>query len=143
MLPHWELEGATYFVTFVTWNRMWLNPAARQIVLNAVLFFVDQRYQLFAAVIMPDHVHLLLKPLPKPNGDYWTVSSIMHSVKGYSAKQIPAVMNHIGTVWQPERYDRIIRDRQHFSATYRYICQNPVKANLSKIPDQYPYLWLP
>ena len=141
MLPHWTLTGATYFVTFVTWDRMVLTPPARQTVLDACLFFADQRYRLFVVVVMPDHVHLLLQPLPKPHGKYWTLSSIMHSIKGYSAKQIPTVMTHLGTVWQPERYDRIVRSPQEFNNVYEYICQNPVKANLAATPTQYPFLW--
>lgn len=140
-LPHWNLAGATYFVTFNTWNRMVLTPPARQLVLDACLFFADQRYRLFVVVVMHDHIHLLLKPLPKSNGQYWTLSSIMHSIKSYSAKQILAVMTHSGTVWQPERYDRIIRSSREFDNVYRYIRQNPVKANLSRTPNQYPFLW--
>jgi putative transposase len=143
MLPHWELAGATYFVTFNTWERMVLIPEARQIVLEACLFFANQRYRLFSLVVMPDHVHLLLQPLPRSSGKYWTLSSIMHSIKSYSAKQIPKVMTHLGTVWQPERFDRIVRSPREFANVCEYIRQNPVKANLSESPDQYPFLWNP
>ena len=66
----------------------------------------------------------------------------MHSIKSYSAKQISKVMIHIGTIWQPERYDRIIRNQQEFENIYEYIRQNPVKAKLSAHPDQYSFLWL-
>lgn len=141
-LPHWELDNATYFVTFNTWEKLPLTPAAQQVVLDACLFFSDQRYKLWTAVVMPDHVHMLLRPLPKENSEkVWTLSSIMHSIKSYSAKQVPLVMNHIGTVWQPERYDRIIRNAKEFENTFHYIRQNPVKANLVNSYRQYPYLW--
>ena len=65
----------------------------------------------------------------------------MHSVKSYSAKQIPKVMKHIGTVWQTEWHDRIIRDEQEFENTWEYIRQNPVKANLCEYPGDYSFLW--
>ncbi|MEM6349268.1 MAG: transposase [Cyanobacteria bacterium P01_D01_bin.14] len=90
---------------------------------------------------MPDHVHLLIRPSKKTPQSYWPLSSIMHSIKSYSAKQIPNVMPHVGVVWQPERYDRIIRNANEFLQTYEYICQNPVKAGLCQTSHVYPFLW--
>ncbi|MGK7942883.1 MAG: transposase [Microcystaceae cyanobacterium] len=161
-LPHWELAGSVYFITFNTWEKLELTPEARQTVLNCCLFFdesinlKDKRYKTFAIVIMPDHVHWLVQPLAKRltdkmpvpqisasqnNLEYWSLSSILHSVKSYSSKQIPKVMKHIGTIWQDERYDRIMRNRVEFLDTWEYIRLNPVKANLSDVPENYPYLW--
>ncbi len=140
-LPHWELDEAVYFVTFKTWERLELNSAARRIVLDACLFFNQQRYNLFVVVVMPDHVHCLIQPLQKSEQKFWTLSSIMQSIKGYSAKQIPQVMDHIGTIWQDERYDRIIRNETEFQSIWEYIQQNPVKAGLSPIPEAYPFFW--
>lgn len=140
-LPHWEFDGSVYFITFSTWEKLELTPPARQIVFDACRFFDTQRYDLFTLVVMPDHVHMLMQPLPKTEQECWSLSSILHSIKSYSAKQIPKVMPHIGTVWQPERYDRIIRSDEEFAATWDYIYQNPVKANLSPLPDEYPFFY--
>ena len=155
-----EIPGAIYFITFVTWQRLELTPPARKIVLDSCLFFHHKRYTIYSAVIMPDHVHLLLKPLPKQTShnsnasilladstnrqsslEYWSISSILHSIKSYSAKQIPTVMNHIGKVWQDGRYDRLIRDRKEFDNTWRYIKQNPVKAGLCSTSEEYQFYW--
>jgi len=154
-LPHWELDGAVYFITFKTWEKLQLTPSAKQIVLDACLFFHKKRYEIFVLVVMPDHVHMLLKPLPKQElqqasslshkhklqQEYWSLSSIMHSLKSYSAKEIPKVMTHIGRVWQSERYDRIVRNDKEFANFWKYIRQNPVKAGLSKTPETYPFFW--
>ena len=151
-----------YFITFVTWERLELNLAARQIVLDNCLFFNEQRYQIYAAVIMPDHVHLLIQPFIK-NSDgnnksasillasessegrkqlkFWTMGSILHSIKSYSAKQIPQVMNHIGKVWQDGRYDRRINNNNEFNNVWQYIKQNPVKANLVNNAEDYSFFW--
>ena len=173
-----EIPGATYFITFITWQRLELTPPARKIVLDSCLFFHQKRYQIYSVVIMPDHVHLLIKPFPKDtnsnasilladsnknpifladsnkkrilltdsnnnrsSSDYWSIGSILHSIKSYSAKQIPTVMNHIGKVWQDGRYDRMIRDRQEFKNTWEYIRQNPVKAGLCNTPEAYQFFW--
>lgn len=90
---------------------------------------------------MPDHVHLLIQPWQKSENEYWLLSTIMNSIKGFSAKQIPKVMKHIGAVWQCERYDRIIRNEQEFFNTWNYIRQNQVVANLSPTQDSYPFFW--
>lgn len=140
-LPHWERDGSIYFITFNTWERLGLSPLTRQVVFDACLFFNTQRYDLFVFVIMPDHVHMLIRPDPKNEEEYWSLSSIMHTIKSYSAKQIPKVMPHIGTIWQPERYDHIVRDDRAFTAIWTYICQNPVKAKLVASPNCYPFLW--
>lgn len=148
-LPHWELNGSIYHIIFVTWDRLELNEAARQLVFDACLFFNLKRYEIFAMVVMNDHVHLLIKPWVKIETDrqdayptkYWSISSIMHSIKSYTSKQIPKVMKHIGTVWSQESYDRIVRDEQEFNYTWEYIRQNPVKAGFSNSPEEYPYFW--
>ena len=140
-LPHWELEGAVYFITFNTWEKRELTPAARQVVLNACKFFDRQRYQIFCLVVMPDHVHMLMQPLEKSDNKFWSLSSILHSMKSYSSKQIPKVMKHIGTVWQDERHDHIVRDEREFQVFWEYIRQNPVKAGLSVTPEEYPFFW--
>ncbi|MEH2050516.1 REP-associated tyrosine transposase [Nostoc sp.] len=140
-LPHWELDGAVYFITFNTWEKLELNLEAREIVFNSCLFFDKNRYRIFVLVVMTDHVHLLIQPLLKSENEFWSLSSIMKSIKGYSAKQISQVMKHIGTVWQDERYDRIVRNDQEFQQYWEYIRQNPVKAGLSSNPENYPFFW--
>ncbi|NJN88487.1 MAG: transposase [Leptolyngbyaceae cyanobacterium SL_7_1] len=140
-LPHWELDGAVYFITFNTWERLELSPAARRVVLETCLFFNNQRYVVFVLVVMPDHVHLLIQPLQKSEHEFWELSGIMKSIKGFSAKKIPQVMKHVGIVWQDERFDRIIRTSAEFQNTWHYIQQNPVKAGLAPTPEAYPFFW--
>ena len=86
----------TYFVTFCTWERQELNLAARQVVVEACQRFHGERYAIFAGVVMPDHVHLLIQPWLKNSGKVWTIGSILHTIKGFSVRQIPTVMPHIG-----------------------------------------------
>lgn len=90
---------------------------------------------------MLDHVHLLMQPLPKTDNVLWSLSEIFHSIKSYTAKQIPKVMNHIGTIWQSERYDRIVRDRQEFDSFWNYVRLNSIEAGLSATPEAYLYFW--
>ncbi len=140
-LPKLEIQGGIYFITFNTYERLELNNEARKIVLDACLYFHEKRYYLYTAVIMSDHVHLLIKPYQKLDNKYWSIGSILHSIKSYSSKQIPKVMKHIGKVWQDGRYDVLIKNRQQFLNTWEYIRQNPVKEKYSDVPENYPFLW--
>jgi hypothetical protein len=51
------------FVTFTSHRRWKLPPAARDIVLQRILAENDEAFVMHAAVVMPDHVHLLVSPL--------------------------------------------------------------------------------
>ena len=38
-----------------------------------------------------------------------------------------------GSIWQDERYDRIVRDEAEFLEKWQYIMNNPVKKELVKV----------
>ncbi|MFZ5915600.1 MAG: REP-associated tyrosine transposase, partial [Chloroflexota bacterium] len=142
-LPHWQLPGAHYFITFNTASQRQLSPAARDVVLSALQFWNGQRLDLIAAVVMPDHVHAILSPLEKQPGVYWDLSVLMHSVKSYSANEINQVENRRGeTVWQSETYDHIVRNPEEYHRILSYIAHNPVKAGLAVSPWDYEWFWL-
>jgi len=87
-LPHFERPWAIYAVTIGTKLRRCLSPDARTIVLNALRHFHNTRYELFAACVMPDHVHLLMQPWPKENDAkgnvvFWSLSDLLHSIKSF------------------------------------------------------------
>jgi REP element-mobilizing transposase RayT len=92
---------------------------------------------------MPDHVHILAKPLPKPGAQYWDLSEILHSIKSFSANKINELEEKTGSsVWQTESYDRIIRDVHELLTEITYIHYNPVKARLAKKGEEYAWgIW--
>ncbi|HEX8149939.1 MAG TPA: transposase [Pyrinomonadaceae bacterium] len=100
----------------------------------ALLHFDGQRYRLAAWVVMPNHVHLLLTPLSG-----YTLSSIMHSFKSYTAGEANKLLRRRGALWQEEYFDRYIRDARHYAQTVAYIEANPVKAGLCLLPEDWPY----
>jgi putative DNA methylase len=85
-------------------------------------------------VIMPNHVHVLLTPLPG-----WHLDQAEHSIKSYTANEANKVLKRKGQFWAPECFDRYIRDWRHFDAVIRYIENNPVKARLCKRPEDWPF----
>jgi putative transposase len=69
---------------------------------------------------MPNHVHLLIKPLIP-------LATMMNIFKGTSAKEINNIMDRKGTFWAKTYYDKAIRDQKHFDVVYNYIKNNPSK----------------
>lgn len=125
-LPHWSKHGCVYFVSFRL-EQGTLSDAERRIVLAHLRNGHGKFYLLAAAVVMPDHVHFIIKPL----ADY-TLSRIMKGVKGASARLINEARGTSGRVWQEESWDRIIRDEKEFEQKLQYMLDNPIKAGLSK-----------
>jgi alanyl-tRNA synthetase len=61
-LPHFERPWAKYMVTFSTREKRHLTPEERDIVLESIRYGHDHaQYELYAACVMPDHVHLLFE----------------------------------------------------------------------------------
>ncbi|MBI5178667.1 MAG: hypothetical protein HZA04_05355 [Nitrospinae bacterium] len=70
-LPHWQIGGSWYFITFRT-KGLELPPEARSMVTDAILHDHKKRYELALAVVMPDHVHILMRPMADGSGNYFS-----------------------------------------------------------------------
>ncbi len=102
------------------------RPDIRAIVERCLLHFDGQRYDLFDWVIMPNHVHLLIRPR-----EGHALSKILKGLKGVSAKECNALLNRTGEpFWQDESFDHIVRSQAQFERFVRYIADNPAKAKL-------------
>lgn len=86
-------------------------------------------YELIAFCIMPNHVHLLFKPLS-------ALPILMKNIKGSSAFEINKILGKKGVFWAAEYFDKLIRNEEHFNIVYSYIKNNP--RNLAKEKDKLP-----
>jgi REP element-mobilizing transposase RayT len=96
------------------------------IVADALQHFEGERSMLHSWVIMPNHVHVLFSL-----SNDQALGSLMHSWKGFSAREINRRSGAAGSIWQKSYFDRIIRDWDHFANCARYIRNNPAKAKLA------------
>lgn len=103
------------------------EPSAATHVVGAMHYFADQRYEIGCYVVMPNHVHAVLRPTqPRVH----TLETILKSWKSYSGKRINEDCDRSGELWQEESFDRIIRDEEHLWRTIQYVGRNPAKAGL-------------
>ena len=96
------------------------------IVADAIRHFEGERSLLHAWVVMPNHVHVLCSL-----ANDMSLGSLLHSWKGFSARQINLRLGASGSIWQKSYFDRIVRDWDHFANCARYIRNNPAKAKLT------------
>jgi hypothetical protein len=82
-LPHWQEPGRVYFITWRCKDGVGLNEEERTITLEAVKFWDTSKWIVYAAVILPDHVHLLCQPLSAEAGGFFLLSEIIHSIKKF------------------------------------------------------------
>lgn len=116
-------------------GQCWLRrPDIARMVESAFLFFHNERYELRAWVVMPNHVHLLLVPICG-----YSLPGILNSLKGYTAHQANTILGRCDHFWNRESFDRYVRDAEHYGNTIRYIEGNPVKANLCERAEDFAY----
>ena len=137
-----QRDDKPLFVTFATFGHAPLEPALRDLMLKHCLHDHGTKYLLHAAVVMPEHVHLLLSPWRDHAGDVFSLREILQSLKGASAHSINKASGRHGPVWEEESFDHVLRSYESLEEKLEYIRQNPVKRNLAKKPDEYRWLWV-
>ena len=107
----------------------WLDAGGGACVLRQVLLrrkvedvlrrFDGSRYQLYALVVMPNHVHVLFMPLGEQS-----VRDIVRTWKGVSARAVNQALGATGDFWQKESWDHLVRSERQFAKFVRYIRTN-------------------
>ena len=145
------------------------EPLVAQVVVDNWKFYHGKRYDLTAYVVMPNHVHVLIKTYEE-----WSIGKIvwawkslvtkyvnsevdlknrfLNSMEQFKAKNLQIKSsskmqkfikaeskNNSFSIWQREYWDRFIRDENHFEKAVEYIHKNPVKAGLTKSSEDW--LW--
>ena len=145
-LPHFEKPWAIYHVTFSTRKNRQLTPEDRDIVLNCILHWNERRYRLTAACVMPDHVHMIIQPGiesqdPDGNPVFYSLSTILHTIKSFTAHQINQRTKAAGNLWEKESFDRYMRSDSDLEEKFHYLCRNPWDSGVVPITEPYPWLW--
>jgi REP element-mobilizing transposase RayT len=128
------------------------NPRIAKIAEDAMLHFHNERYELLAWCVMPNHVHVLVHVWQVPLG------KIMQSWKRFIATNAGVVLTErrsptrrvnemVGNAparraalqWQREYWDNFMRDEEQERIAIRYIENNPVRAKLSRISEEWPF----
>jgi REP element-mobilizing transposase RayT len=151
---HYNVEKK-YFSRYDDWldrcasGPRWLEQMnVASIVAERVQTLAGERYQLITYCVMPNHVHLLIKPFDKEHLEHqgntakYPVTDTLRLLKGSTARYCNQVLGRDGAFWQHESYDHYVRDEEELERIVRYILNNPVKAGLADDWKKWPFTYI-
>ncbi|HYE61044.1 MAG TPA: transposase [Phycisphaerales bacterium] len=145
----WERPLDMRFITFSAYDRRPLLKNARIMDLFVEHLIEARRrhgFKLYAWVVMPEHVHMIIRA----DGSAW--SHVAQVLKTNTSKKVLARWREIGLegllaeisvrgrprFWQHGGgFDRMIRDTDEFCREVRYIHENPVERGLVTVPQDW------
>jgi len=152
-LPHFERPWGKYMITFTTLDRDVLSDEERDMVLASIHHACTAgQIHLYAACVMPDHVHMLIEPQVKShsldeNPEFFSLTEILQPIKSVTSHKIlkarreATKSQNIHNLWEKESFDRLIRSESDLCEKYDYIIYNPVKEELVKRAQDYRWTW--
>ena len=120
-------------------------PEFSQIVLDSLLHFEGDRTVLTDAVIMPNHVHLLVAFRSQEamfdqctSWKHYTATKIHRVLRSrlpterqvYGTPVAPPTGELFGQFWQTDQFDHLVRSEEQFRFLRDYIRKNPERAGL-------------
>ena len=87
---------------------------------------------IYAYCLMPNHVHLLVKEVPR-----MVISDAMKSISVSYAWYFNHKYEHLGHLFQDRFRSEVVRDFEYFITLLRYIHQNPVAAMICSDVNHY------
>jgi type I restriction enzyme R subunit/putative DNA methylase len=111
------------------------RPDVAELVSGALLHFDGQRYRLDDWVVMPNHVHAVLWPMPNH-----LLTEILKTWKQFTSRRAkPLVGLGEEDFWQRKSYDHWIRNDEEKVRIRRYVRNNPVTAKLCERPEDWQW----
>ena len=105
------------------------DPRVAQCLWDSIHHFDGLRYDIVAATVMPNHVHVVFRKLDQGQ----TCTGIVGSWKSFTYNAVRKQLD-IRIEWQDECFDRLIRSSDELRRTMQYVLDNPVRAKLRDWP---------
>jgi putative transposase len=121
-----------FFITTVTAQRqpIFLRESTANLLIETLAHYREQqKFLLHEFVVMPDHIHALLRPAPEIS-----LERAMQFIKGGFSFRLRR-----GHVWQASFTNHRVQDFEDYERHREYIWLNPVRARLCESPEDYPY----
>jgi REP element-mobilizing transposase RayT len=109
------------------------RAAIADLISHTLLHFDGERYRLDDWVVIPNHVHAVLWPMPNH-----VLSEILKSWKQFTSRRAkPLVGMGDEPFWQRESYDHWIRNDEKKARICHYVRNNPGTAGLCAAPEEW------
>ena len=126
----WE-QSVIYFVTICVADR-------KPVLANAEAFGAFGRaisklqgWHVLAAVVMPDHIHVVVAPSGNRDAKLGNFSA---ALKRWMREELKPSWK-----WQPGCFDRLLRSTESLHKKWLYVQENPVRAGLVQRWEDWPY----
>jgi REP element-mobilizing transposase RayT len=138
------LTHPVYFVTTCTQDR---RPLLARDAVSRILIAEWQQtrsrhgWGIGRYVIMPDHVHFFAAEMPVAgtDGQVRSLSDFIGRWKEWTAKAVVRAGIATAPVWQEGFFDHMLRDGESYAEKWSYVRANPVRKNLARQPEDWPY----
>jgi REP element-mobilizing transposase RayT len=136
-------------ITILNWNKLLKNDKYKLIIISAFEYLAKQnRAIIYAFCIMDNHIHIIWQACDK-----YTNRKNQHSFTKYTAQQFKFDMyqNHRDELenyksstrdrkyqfWERNPLAIVLQSREVFFQKLNYIHENPVKASMCDLPEDY------
>jgi putative transposase len=125
----WD-QPVIYFLTFCVADRQ--KVLANDIAFAAFKAAITRltKWNVIAAILMHDHVHLLIAPSEREAA----VGNASAAIKRFIRQDLKATWQ-----WQPGSFDRLLRSDESAEQKWQYIREDPVRASLVQEWSDWPY----
>ena len=126
-------ETRTYLVTAVSAERrsLFQVTATAELLMQTILDYLKQgKFLLHTFVIMPDHFHALITPVPEVS-----LEKAMQFIKGGFSFRLKSKRD----VWMRSFNESQVSTEEKFMSCARYIEENPVRRGLVETPETYSF----
>ncbi len=94
----------------------------------------DKGATIFAYCLMPNHVHLMVRPSEKE-----ALAKMMQGITLCYTKYFNGKNGRTGRLWECRYHSTVIDGDSYLWTVSKYIENNPVRAGMVKRPEDYPY----
>jgi putative transposase len=133
-LKRYQLERDTHLVTFSCHNRApYITDDHTRTTIEQTFERARRRHNLriYAYVLMPEHVHLLVGEPPAT-----PLKAALQAMKQESSTKLKGSRKHF---WLPRYHDFNIFSAHKFAQKLKYIHRNPVARGLVTKPEDWPW----
>jgi putative transposase len=133
-LKRFQQAESLHFITFSCFHRFpFLQEAQPKDTVEATLEQIRVRHQarIYAYVLMPEHVHLLINEPPSI-----LLAQFLKALKQMTSRKLKGDRVRF---WEQRYFDSNVHGEKARSQVIRYIHRNPVKRGLVATPKQYQW----
>jgi REP element-mobilizing transposase RayT len=127
----WE-KSIIYFATICIADRrkVLANPRVFEAIKTSIAQL--RRWHVLAAVIMPDHIHMIVSPIEDRG------LSVGDFTAGFK-RVLRKTLHSQSWEWQRGCFDRLLRSDENLRNKWIYVQHNPVRAGLVQKAEDWPF----